>query len=64
MLADGERGALIGPRGELAWMCGPRSALRPRAVLAGRPAGQSQPWQAAAGQVVGCRAQAAAAASN
>jgi len=24
LLADGERGALIGPRGELAWMCAPR----------------------------------------
>ncbi len=24
MLADGERGALIGPRGEIAWMCVPR----------------------------------------
>ncbi|MGH9066331.1 MAG: trehalase-like domain-containing protein, partial [Acidimicrobiales bacterium] len=24
LLADGERGALIGPRGDLAWMCAPR----------------------------------------
>ncbi len=24
LLADGERGALIGPRGEIAWMCAPR----------------------------------------
>ncbi|MGH3449985.1 MAG: trehalase-like domain-containing protein, partial [Haloechinothrix sp.] len=24
MLADGERGALIGPRGDLVWMCAPR----------------------------------------
>lgn len=24
LLADGERGALIGPRGEIAWMCVPR----------------------------------------
>ena len=23
LLADGERGALVGPRGELAWMCAP-----------------------------------------
>ena len=24
LIADGERGALIGPRGDLAWMCAPR----------------------------------------
>ncbi|HEV2820509.1 MAG TPA: trehalase-like domain-containing protein, partial [Solirubrobacteraceae bacterium] len=24
LLADGERGILVGPRGELAWMCFPR----------------------------------------
>ena len=24
MLADGERGALVGPRGEIAWLCAPR----------------------------------------
>ncbi len=24
LLADGERGALIGPRGDIAWMCAPR----------------------------------------
>lgn len=24
LLADGERGALVGPRGEIAWMCAPR----------------------------------------
>ena len=24
LLADGERGALIGPEGDLAWMCAPR----------------------------------------
>ena len=24
LLADGERGALIGPRGDVAWMCAPR----------------------------------------
>src|SRR5205085_7886088 len=24
LIADGERGALVGPRGELAWMCFPR----------------------------------------
>ena len=24
LLADGERGVLVGPRGELAWMCFPR----------------------------------------
>ena len=23
-LADGERGALVGPRGDMAWMCAPR----------------------------------------
>jgi alpha,alpha-trehalase len=24
LLADGERGALVGPQGDLAWMCAPR----------------------------------------
>jgi len=24
LLADGERGALVGPRGDIAWMCAPR----------------------------------------
>lgn len=24
LLADGERGALIGPQGDVAWMCAPR----------------------------------------
>ena len=24
LLADGERGALIGPEGDIAWMCAPR----------------------------------------
>ena len=24
LIADGERGALIGPRGDFAWMCAPR----------------------------------------
>ena len=24
LLADGERGALVGPRGDVAWMCAPR----------------------------------------
>jgi alpha,alpha-trehalase len=24
LIADGERGALIGPRGEVAWLCAPR----------------------------------------
>ena len=24
LLADGERGALIGPRGDVAWLCVPR----------------------------------------
>ena len=24
LIADGERGALIGPRGDMAWMCAPR----------------------------------------
>ncbi len=26
LLADGQRGALIGPRGDIAWMCAPRWA--------------------------------------
>ncbi|MFZ0872933.1 MAG: trehalase-like domain-containing protein [Pseudonocardiaceae bacterium] len=24
LLADGQRGALVGPRGDIAWMCAPR----------------------------------------
>ena len=24
LIADGERGALVGPRGDIAWMCAPR----------------------------------------
>ncbi len=24
LLADGERGAVVGPRGEIVWMCAPR----------------------------------------
>ena len=24
LLADGERGVLVGPRGDFAWMCAPR----------------------------------------
>ncbi|HZD13543.1 MAG TPA: trehalase-like domain-containing protein, partial [Pseudonocardiaceae bacterium] len=24
LLADGERGALVGPHGDIAWMCAPR----------------------------------------
>ena len=46
MLADGERGAILGPRGDIAWMCVPRwdsdavfsSLLGGRGVYAVTPA--------------------------
>lgn len=33
LLADGERGALIGPRGDFAWMCVPGWACGPAGLL-------------------------------
>jgi len=29
LIADGERGALIGPRGDIVWMCAPAGTPRP-----------------------------------
>ena len=44
LVADGERGALVGPRGDFAWLCAPRwdsgavfSCLIGGAGVAGRP---------------------------
>ena len=40
LLADGERGILVGPRGDFAWMCFPRWDSRRRLLLADRRRGQ------------------------
>ena len=51
MLADGERGALVGPRGEIAWMCAPRwddepvfGSLLGAGLCAVTPIGQRYVW--------------------
>ena len=36
LLADGERGALVGPRGDIAWMCAPQLGRRRRLLLIDR----------------------------
>jgi hypothetical protein len=52
LLADGERGALVGPRGDVAWLCAPRwhdgavfsDLLGGRGTYAVRPAAQRFVW--------------------
>jgi hypothetical protein len=52
LLADGERGALVGPRGDIAWLCAPRwhdqavfsELLGGRGTYAVRPAAQRFVW--------------------
>ena len=52
LLADGERGVVVGPRGELAWMCAPRwhdpavlaTMIGGRGVFAVTPVGQRFVW--------------------
>jgi len=52
LLADGERGALVGPRGDIAWLCAPRwhdeavfcDLLGGRGMYAVRPAAQRFVW--------------------
>ncbi len=52
LLADGERGIVVGPRGELAWMCAPRwhdpavlaTFIGGRGVFAVSPVGQRYVW--------------------
>ena len=42
LLADGERGALLGPRGDIVWMCAPRwDSDAVFAALLGGPGGYS-----------------------
>jgi hypothetical protein len=52
LLADGERGVVVGPRGEFAWMCAPRwhdaavlsTMIGGRGVFAVTPVGQRYVW--------------------
>ena len=58
LLADGERGAVLGPRGDIVWMCAPRwDSDAVFTALLGGPGGYSSPrWTASSGAATTKRA--------